>query len=102
MCDSLIGISGCAVRLLLDCSQQLVVAALHRQGRLLNQLITMPCRTYNFQDVLVANPSATCIVAHPSYAYDTYTGDSSYLQVSCSSYVGCCCHKHLQTPVGVA
>jgi hypothetical protein len=53
----------------------------YKEMRILLLLSPVPCRTYNFQDVLVASPSATCVVAHPSYTYASYTGDDSYLQV---------------------
>jgi hypothetical protein len=40
--------------------------------------------TYNFQDVLTAN-SYSCIINHVSYAYDAYTGNSSYSQMQVAS-----------------
>jgi hypothetical protein len=40
--------------------------------------------TYNFQDVLTAN-SYSCVMNHASYAYDAYTGNSSYTQMQVAS-----------------
>ncbi len=37
--------------------------------------------SYNYQDVLGANPALNCTMAHASFAYDNFTGNSSeYLQ----------------------
>jgi hypothetical protein len=37
--------------------------------------------TYNAQDVRMNYPSYNATLAHYAYAYDTYTGSSSYLQM---------------------
>lgn len=41
--------------------------------------------TYNFQDVLTTY-NYSCVVNHASFAYDAYTGNSSYSQMQNSVY----------------
>ncbi len=41
--------------------------------------------TYNFQDTLTTY-DYKCVVNHASYAYDAYTGNSSYSQMQNSIY----------------
>ena len=41
---------------------------------------------YNFQDRLTSNPTYTFVLAHTSWSYDSYTGNSSYLQMQSSTY----------------
>jgi hypothetical protein len=42
--------------------------------------------SYSFQNVLVANPTWKCNVAHSSYAYDIYLGNmTDYLAMANSS-----------------
>ena len=37
--------------------------------------------TYDFQDIRTVYPQYNATLAHYSYMYDTYTGNSSYLQM---------------------
>jgi hypothetical protein len=42
--------------------------------------------SYNFQNVLVANPTWKCNVAHSSFAYNIYLGNATdYLQMANST-----------------
>jgi hypothetical protein len=37
--------------------------------------------TYNYQDTRMNSPQYNATLAHYAYTYDTYTGNSSYLQM---------------------